>query len=393
MVKRQKTSLSGKAVESDSGRSDLAERLFAEAEKLEAIEKSGTSKNISGPIQRLREAANEVACSWSGSWLGYQSRVYYADFQPTPAGAHFSIEWGGRETFSEGTRGHWLEYTFDAVRDNIFSMAGVKSLATVEKLADRASAVFTNSREEFLSIATIALENKTDPFLSRLKEQVENMKISGKFDVARALQPTGKFMSRDGIAVGQGFQTPPHISVLSEVISLENAPIRCGALAKVLRRAASHLEIRERHQKEKQIARTDVFLGHGRSPVWKDLKDFVHDRLGLPWDEFNRVPIAGITNISRLSEMLDHAAIAFIVMTAEDEQVDGTIRARENVIHEAGLFQGKLGFTKAILLLEEGCEEFSNIHGLGQIRFPKENIKSAFEEVRLVLEREGIIES
>jgi hypothetical protein len=49
-----------------------------------------------------------------------------------------------------------------------------------------------------------------------------------------------------------------------------------------------------------------------------------------------------------------------------------------------------LGFTKAIVLLEEGCEEFSNIHGLGQIRFPKGNIKAAFEEVRLVLEREGI---
>ena len=58
-------------------------------------------------------------------------------------------------------------------------------------------------------------------------------------------------------------------------------------------------------------------------------------------------------------------------MTAEDEQPDGTLRARENVIHEAGLFQGRLGFEKAIILLEEGCEEFSNIEGLGQIRFPE----------------------
>jgi predicted nucleotide-binding protein len=372
---------------------DLAERLLAEAEKLEAMEKSGISKNISGPIQRLRDAANQVACSWSGSWLGYQSRVYYADFQPTPAGAHFSIEWGRRETFSQGTRGHWVEYTFDVVRDSIFSEAGVRSLAAVEKLADRAGAVFANSQEEFLSIATIALENRADSFLSRLKEQVEKMRISTKFDLARALQPTGKFMSRDSIAIGQGFQTPPHVSVMSELIALENAPAKCGELAKILHRAASHLRIRGQHQPERQDVGTNVFLGHGRSPVWKDLKDFVHDRLGLPWDEFNRVPIAGITNISRLSEMLDHSAIAFVVMTAEDEQIDGTIRARENVIHEAGLFQGKLGFTKAILLLEEGCEEFSNIHGLGQIRFPKGNIKAAFEEVRLVLEREGIAES
>ena len=73
--------------------------------------------------------------------------------------------------------------------------------------------------------------------------------------------------------------------------------------------------------------------------------------------------------------MLDAAAIALIVMTAEDEQVDGKLRARMNVIHEAGLFQGRLGFSKAIVLLEEGCEEFSNISGLGQITdYPKGKI-------------------
>jgi predicted nucleotide-binding protein len=66
-------------------------------------------------------------------------------------------------------------------------------------------------------------------------------------------------------------------------------------------------------------------------------------------------------------------------MTAEDEQADGTVHARQNVVHEAGLFQGRLGFKKAIILLEGGCEEFSNIEGLGQIRFPKGKIDAAFE--------------
>jgi hypothetical protein len=130
---------------------------------------------------------------------------------------------------------------------------------------------------------------------------------------------------------------------------------------------------------------TKVFIGHGRSMAWRDLKDFIKDRLHLPYDEFNRVPVAGITNIDRLSEMLDAAAVAFVILTAEDEQADGALRARMNVIHEVGLFQGRLGFTKAIVLLEDGCEEFSNIAGLGQIRFPKANIASKFEEIRLVL--------
>ena len=88
--------------------------------------------------------------------------------------------------------------------------------------------------------------------------------------------------------------------------------------------------------------------------------------------------------------MLESAAIAFIVMTAEDELADGKVQARMNVIHEAGLFQGRLGFTRAIVVLESGCEQFSNIQGLGQIRFPEGNIKACFEEIRQVLEREGL---
>jgi len=134
-----------------------------------------------------------------------------------------------------------------------------------------------------------------------------------------------------------------------------------------------------------------VFIGHGGSPLWRELKDYIHDRLSLPWTEFNRVSAAGVAHTARLSEMLDTAAIAFLVMTAEDELADGKTQARMNVVHEAGLFQGRLGFNRAIILLEDGCEEFSNIHGLGQIRFAKGKIRAAFEDVREVLEREGLL--
>ena len=109
------------------------------------------------------------------------------------------------------------------------------------------------------------------------------------------------------------------------------------------------------------------------SPIWRELKDFIQDRLHLPWDEFNRIPVAGVTNIARLSEMLNAATIAFLIMTGEDEQSDGKFHARMNVIHEAGLFQGRLGFTRAIVLLEEGCEGFSkHSKGWGRFSSPRE---------------------
>lgn len=81
---------------------------------------------------------------------------------------------------------------------------------------------------------------------------------------------------------------------------------------------------------------------------------------------------------------------SFVVLTAEDEH-GGKLHARENVVHELGLFQGRLGFPKAIAVVEEDCTEFSNIVGLGQVRFHKNDIASCFEEIRKVLEREAVV--
>jgi predicted nucleotide-binding protein len=134
-----------------------------------------------------------------------------------------------------------------------------------------------------------------------------------------------------------------------------------------------------------------IFIGHGRSPLWRELKDFLQDSLKVDWDEFNRESAAGVATTERLSAMLETAAFAFLIMTAEDMHGDGKAHARENVIHEIGLFQGRLGFRKAIVLLEEGCEQFSNIHGLTQIRFPKNDILARAEEIRRVLIREGLL--
>jgi hypothetical protein len=34
---------------------------------------------------------------------------------------------------------------------------------------------------------------------------------------------------------------------------------------------------------------------------------------------------------------------------------------RRHVVHEAGLFQGRLGFERAIILLEDGCKSFDQL--------------------------------
>lgn len=150
---------------------------------------------------------------------------------------------------------------------------------------------------------------------------------------ARALVGPITVGTRDSTALSQGFQTTPHQLVEARVIAVRSSFDACATLAGMTERAASHIARTEVSQRSRgQDSRPtgeNVFIGHGQSLLWRELKDFVDDRLGLPWDEFNRVPVAGVTNIARLSEMLDNAGVALLVLTAEDELTDGNEQARQ----------------------------------------------------------------
>ena len=135
-------------------------------------------------------------------------------------------------------------------------------------------------------------------------------------------------------------------------------------------------------------ARPVVFIGHGRSLAWRDLKDHLHDKHDIKIEAYESGARAGHTIRDILEDMASKSSFAILVLTGEDEQSDGSLRARENVIHEAGLFQGRLGFARAILLIEDGVEEFSNVHGVQYIRFAKSSIKETFGEVLATLRRE-----
>jgi predicted nucleotide-binding protein len=89
-----------------------------------------------------------------------------------------------------------------------------------------------------------------------------------------------------------------------------------------------------------------------------------------------------------LEQMMKASSFAVLVMTAEDVLADRTERARQNVVHEAGLFQGRLGFDRAIVAIEEGVEPFSNLQGIHQLRFSRGGIKEVYGDVLATLRRE-----
>jgi hypothetical protein len=302
--------------------------LFGWATQLEAAADTGNTELIEQPLKALQDAAHQVSHAFSGSWLGYHSRVYYNGFAVPPPGANFSQEWGlkNMDFTSLGSRGAWREYKYADVEAHIEALAKHPNLDPARDAARQADEVFDKGKAEIISILETELASKPDAFISKLKADLEKLEPMSQFDVAGHWAPQGQIITRDMIAMGQRNTVPAHINAAAKVASLHHSFGICKAAADIARKAASHLERKGRKQAASDRVGTNVFIGHGRSPQWRELKDFVQDRLRLPWDEFNRVPIAGVTNIGRLLEMLDAAAIAFLVMTAEDEMADGASR-------------------------------------------------------------------
>ncbi|MGJ1334204.1 TIR domain-containing protein [Sphingobacterium siyangense] len=134
-----------------------------------------------------------------------------------------------------------------------------------------------------------------------------------------------------------------------------------------------------------------IFIGHGRSKLWARLQIFLKEDLSLQTLVFEDESRTSESIINILDEFLNNSSFAILVMTAEDETADKKARARQNVIHEAGLFQGRLGFDKVIILKQDGLEEFTNIAGLQYIPFTGDNIEQAFYELQRKFKKLGLV--
>jgi predicted nucleotide-binding protein len=134
--------------------------------------------------------------------------------------------------------------------------------------------------------------------------------------------------------------------------------------------------------------RARIFIGHGASPDWQALKTYLSDEMQFTVEAYETLPRAGFDIKEILETALNANNFALLVMTAEDQQADESFNARQNVVHEAGLFQGRVGFRRAIVILEESTAEFSNIAGVQQLRYSKGSIRSIFGDVISTLNRE-----
>jgi predicted nucleotide-binding protein len=370
------------------------EKLIGRLRELETealrLEKADLSTNDDIKRQTYREKLDQLDKSHSHSWFGDHATTYYENFQAPPR--TFDVEWGFIPGFSGSHNPGWRVFSRDEIRAFVFSDIGEEIFFSMDRLAKDVTEQFSNIRDQAIDVLEALSGAILSKAILRYHDAIDSkIKPYTIVDYINGCAKSTPNMTRGSEEIAKGKNVPTHIQYYAPFQSLDVNRRRLREFAGTLRKAIEAVNLTNEIKTRPMTMPESVFIGHGRSEQWRVLKDFLKERLGLSFEEFNRVSPAGISTQERLSEMLDRCGFAFLVFTAEDVHADITLHARENVIHEAGLFQGRLGWRRAIVLLEDGCEEFSNIVGLGQIRFAKGDIASCFEEVRRVLEREELL--
>lgn len=221
-------------------------------------------------LDKLQEASENIGKSWSGSWLGYHSKVYYKDLQPAPPGARFSKEWGLMHTIAiEDTIGDWVEHDFDTVVDRIYQTADNPDLKKYNFLIREAGSCFEESKAKLLSILSIIKKSqKEDRYLTDLIEEIKKLKIFSEAYFIEYLRPSGQQMSRDSVAIQNGLQIPPHISVIAKIYAILNPFDSCVELSKMAKKSVLHIKnLEEGGEKGRKIDNKNVSSGQ------KDLQE------------------------------------------------------------------------------------------------------------------------
>lgn len=172
------------------------------------------------------EATNNVAQTWSGSWIGYHSNLYYKDFQKPNMHEMFNIEWGGASRIY-GIAPGWQERENDEVVNYIEAICSLKVLDILFPLEN--ALIKANDLKVIISTELVVIEgeerfSRENEIVKEIEEQKWGISEN---EVIQIKQPRGA-MTRDSLAANQGLKIPPHIafeaklvSYLSKISSLE----------------------------------------------------------------------------------------------------------------------------------------------------------------------------
>ena len=142
--------------------------------------------------------------------------------------------------------------------------------------------------------------------------------------------------------------------------------------------------------------RENIFVIHGRDEAkCRELKGLLKSEFRLNPIVLLEQPDPGCKTVIEKFEYYAHTcSYAIAVFTPDDEVTSSAgayLQARPNAIYELGWFCGKLGRSRAMLLLKDGTSLFSDFGGIIQKRF-SQNISEKIVEIKRDLVASGVLD-
>lgn len=132
--------------------------------------------------------------------------------------------------------------------------------------------------------------------------------------------------------------------------------------------------------------RPAIFIGHGQKNDWKELRDHLRDKHNYEIKFYESSDQSSGYIFDNVAEMINSSKISILVLSNDDKLKNGTMRARQNVIHELGYSQAILGRKNTLIVVEEGCDWPSNIQGIDLFQY-KYSIREIDGDVVAALEK------
>lgn len=138
----------------------------------------------------------------------------------------------------------------------------------------------------------------------------------------------------------------------------------------------------------------NVFIIHGHDELnTRRLSDLLRDDFELNPIAIFLKPGMSRSIVEKFEDEARFCSFAFALFTKDDlivKDEEKYYQARPNVIFESGWFLGRLGISRIILLLQNGTNLHSDLHGILRIQFEK-NITEKYPEIKSELKAAKLV--
>ena len=167
-----------------------SDELFEVANRFERAAAPGGDPKVTRPIQARVDAANRAAAAHSGSWLGYQSRIYQRNLEARP-GAVFDSQWGLTRYELGDSRGDWGEFDPEVIKAHIRSAAGDADFSAIEQAAKGSTQLFNQAKSDLVSTLHAYNASNPDGYLAKLLKEAEKLDSLSEGEALIAFRPSG----------------------------------------------------------------------------------------------------------------------------------------------------------------------------------------------------------